>query len=326
MRKIFTSFLILLLSFTVLGEKKAEKLNIGLVMSTGGLGSGFNRMAYDALEELKENGTIESYKYIEPNNVSEDYQFLDDFSGKENFDLIIGMGSVVAESLKEIQKKYPNQKYALVGGSPQIPNTTTINFKEHEAAYLAGALAAMVSKTKIIGIIPAMDNKSFNKFTNGYTAGAKYVDKDIKVLVAYMPTSSANPFSDPVTGKNIADSLNDRGADVILHVAEGTGSGVFESAKNRGYFAIGCDEDEDFKIPRTILTSVRVRIDNAVVTLVENLKKGEFVSGHVLADLKTKGVSLTDFKYTKEQIGKNNLLKLEKIKEEILNGKIVVKE
>lgn len=305
---------------------KESKPKIGLVMSTGGMGSGFNKMAYIALDKLKKEGKIEDFKYIEPNNVAEDIQFLDDFSSSKEYDLIIGMGTVVAESMKEVQKKYPDQKYALVGATSVIPNTVTVDFAEHEISFLAGALAAMTSKTGVVGTIPAMSNKSFNRFVNGFYQGAKYVNKNIKVLNTYMPTSSANPFNDPVTGKNIALIMNDRGADVLFHIAELTGSGVFEAARDRKFYAIGCDEDEDGKMPGVILTSVRVRIDNAVYRVVEELIAGNYKPGYTMANVKTNGVSLTEFKYTKDTIGKENLAKLEKIRKDLANGKIKVTE
>ena len=310
-------------SFSFSNESKPK---IGLVMSTGGLGSGFNKMAFIALDKLKKEGKIKDFKYIEPNNIAEDIQFLDDFSSSKEFDLVIGMGTVVAESMKEIQKKYPNQKYALIGATSVIPNTITVDFAEHEISFLAGALAAMTTKTGVVGTIPAMSNKSFNRFVHGFAQGAKYVNKDIKVLNTYMPTSSSNPFNDPVTGKNIALIMNDRGADVLFHIAELTGSGIFEAAKDRKIYAIGCDEDEDEKMPGVILTSVRVRIDNAVYRVVEELIEGIYKPGYTMANVKTDGVSLTEFKYTKDKIGKDNLEKLEKIRKDIANGKIKVSE
>lgn len=303
-----------------------SKPKIGLVMSTGGLGSGFNQMAHEALVKLEKEGKISGFKYIEPNSVAEDIQFLDDFSSSKEFDLIIGMGTVVAESLETVQKKYPEQKYALVGATLPIPNTVTVDFAEHEISFLAGALAAMESKTGVVGTIPAMSNKSFNRFVNGFYQGAKYINKNIKVLNTYMPTSSSNPFNDPVTGKNIALIMNDRGADVIFHIAELTGNGVFEAAKERNFYAIGCDSDEDGKVPGVILTSVRVRIDNAVYKVVDNLINGKFTPGYTMANVKTEGVSLTEFKYTKDIIGKERLEKLEKIRKDIAKGKIIVTE
>ncbi|MGL4253022.1 MAG: BMP family lipoprotein [Fusobacteriaceae bacterium] len=320
MKKIFVG--LLLLSFVVFGENIDK---VGLVMSAGGLGSGFNKMAYKALVKLKNDGKIKDFKYVEPNNSAENSQFLKDFSGGD-FDLIIGMGTEVAEDVQAVQKIFPEQKYAVVGAINEIPNTVTVDFAEHEVSFLAGSLAAFMSKEKKVGTIPALDTKSFNRFVNGFRQGAKYVNPEIQVINTYMPTSSSNPFNDPVTAKNIALIMNGRGADVILHIAENSGAGIFETAKQKNFFAIGCDENEDGKAPGTILTSVRVRIDNAIYNIVDNIEKSGFQPGYRILGLKEEAVSLTDFSYTRDIIGAENLKKLEDIQNKIILGEIKVSE
>lgn len=322
MKKILMVLFTLVLWSVTLAE---ERLNVGLVMSSGGLGTGFNQMAYSALTELEKDGKID-FKYVEPSNVTEDLEYLRDFSSEGDYDLIIAMGSVVAESLKEVVKYYPEQNYALVGATLDLPNTVTMDFAEQEMSFLAGALAAMMSDTGIVGTIPAMDTKSFNRFKNGFKQGAQYIESDIVVLNTYMPTTSTNPFSDPVNGKNISQLMIDRGADVIMHIAEGSGRGVFEAAKENNTFAIGCDVDEDGEMPGTILTSVRVRIDNAIVNIVEGLLEGEFDPGYKMVGLASGAVSLTDFNHTKDIIGKEKMIRLKKLEENIISGKIVVSE
>lgn len=313
---------IIILTFTAFG---ADKVNVALVLSSGGLGTGFNQMAYQALTKLEQEGEI-NFKYVEPSNINEDLQYLRDFAGTENYDLVIGMGTVVAESLKVAAEEYPEQKFALVGATIEIPHTVTIDFAEQEMSFLAGALSAMMSKTGIVGTIPAMDNRSFNRFKNGFRQGAQYVNPNIKVYNTYMPTTSSNPFNDPATGKNISLLMIDRGADVIMHVAEGTGRGVFQAAEEKGVYAVGCDVDEDGIVPGTILTSVRVRIDNAVYNLVTDFIEGKFKPGYTQANLSNDGVSLTDFHYTRDIIGEAKIARLKKIKDDIISGKIKVSE
>jgi len=321
MKKIIM-LIFLILSLMTYSE---DKINVGVVLSSGGLGTGFNQMAYDGLKRAEEEGLI-NFKYVEPSNITEDLEFLRDFSIEGNYDLVIGMGSVVAESIKKVATEFPDQKYAIVGGTITVPHTVTIDFAEQEMSFLAGALASMMSDSKTIGVLLAMDNKSFNRFKNGFTQGAKYVDQDTTVITTYMPTTSSNPFNDPVKGKNISNLMISRGTDVILQVAEGTGQGVFEAAKEKNVYAIGSDIDQDGEVPGTILTSVRVRIDNAVYNLTKEVKENRFREGYRQTGLADNGVSLTDFNHTKKLIGSNKLAKLEKLKKDIISGQIIVSE
>ena len=302
-----------------------NKINVGIVFSSGGLGTGFNQMAYEGLKKAEAEGLI-TFKYVEPSTLTEDLVFLRDFSREGNFDLVIGMGTVVAESIKKVATEFPDQKYAIVGGTITVPNTITIDFAEQEMSFLAGALATMMSDSNKIGILLGMDNRSFNRFKHGFTQGAKYVNKDVLVITSYMPTTSSNPFNDPVTGKNISNLMISRGTDVILQVAEGTGNGVFEAAKEKNIYAIGSDIDQDGEAPGTILTSVRVRIDNAIYNLTKEVLNGKFHEGYRQSGLAENGVSLTDFNYTKKLIGANKLAKLDQMNKDIISGKIIVSE
>lgn len=321
MKKLFI-LIFLLLNLAVYSK---DKINVGLVLSSGGLGTGFNQMAYDGLKKAEDEGLI-TFKYVEPSNITEDLVFLRDFSREDNFDLVIGMGSVVAESIKKVATEFPNQKYAIVGGTITVPHTITIDFAEQEMSFLAGALATMMSNNNKIGILLGMDNRSFNRFKHGFTQGAKYIDKDVTVISSYMPTTSSNPFNDPVTGKNISNLMISRGTDVILQVAEGTGQGVFAAAKEKNIYAMGSDIDQDGEVPGTILTSVRVRIDNAVYNLIKEVRNDKFKEGYRQSGLAENGVSLTDFNYTKKIIGHDKLNLLDKITKDIISKKIIVSE
>lgn len=321
MKKLFI-LIFLLLNLAVYSK---DKINVGLVLSSGGLGTGFNQMAYDGLKKAEDEGLI-TFKYVEPSNITEDLVFLRDFSRENNFDLVIGMGSVVAESIKKVATEFPNQKYAIVGGTITVPHTITIDFAEQEMSFLAGALATMMSNNNKIGILLGMDNRSFNRFKHGFTQGAKYIDKDVTVISSYMPTTSSNPFNDPVTGKNISNLMISRGTDVILQVAEGTGQGVFAAAKEKNIYAMGSDIDQDGEVPGTILTSVRVRIDNAVYNLIKEVRNDKFKEGYRQSGLAENGVSLTDFNYTKKIIGHDKLNLLDKITKDIISKKIIVSE
>ena len=133
-------------------------------------------------------------------------------------------------------------------------NVTSVLFAEHQGSYLAGMLAALmttqkgnprINAEKTIGVIGGTKSTGIDKFIVGYIQGARDGDPDVKVLTAY-----ANDFGDPAKGKQIAGSMFDRGADIVYHVAGGTGAGVIEAAKDAKRYAIGVDTDQDGEAPR----------------------------------------------------------------------------
>jgi len=150
--------------------------------------------------------------------------------------------------------------------------------------------------------------------------GAKHVNKDIKIGTLY--TSGSNPFNDPVRGKENALSLIKQGADVVYHAAGGTGIGVIEAAKEAKVFAIGVDSNQDGIAQGTVLTSMMKYVDVAVYNAVKSVKEGTFKAGEQRFGVKEGGVGTTEFEFTKDIIGAENLTKLEAIKKDIVDGKI----
>ena len=133
---------------------------------------------------------------------------------------------------------------------------------------LAGALATMVamdtsikgmSGKPVIGVIGGTKSVGIDKFIVGYIQGARDVNPQAEVKVAY-----SNNFGDPAVGLQMAKAMYDAGANVVYQVAGGTGLGVIQAAKEAGRFAIGVDTDQ---ARRAVLDSVLRAVVNPGVPL-----------------------------------------------------------
>jgi basic membrane protein A len=300
----------------------AKPLNVGIVLSTGGLGDkSFNDSAYRGLEMAKEELGI-NFKYVEPASPSEDQQFLREFA-ENNYDLVVGVGFLMKDSVAAVAKEFPEVKFAIIDEIIDAPNVTSLVFAEDEGSFLVGALAAMMSKTNTIGFVGGMEVPLIQKFQSGYEQGAKYVNPKIKVTTLY--TSGPNPFNDPVRGKESAIAEYNQGADVIFHAAGGTGTGVIEGCKSKGIFAIGVDSNQDYVAPGTVLTSMVKYVDNAVFATVKDVQEGTFKAGTNRFGVANDGVGITELEFTKDIIGEEKISKLEQIKKDIIDGKIKLK-
>ncbi len=306
-------------------EKASDnnKLRVGLVLSTGGLGDkSFNDLAYEGLIKAKEELDVD-VKYVEPANVSEFDGFLTEFA-ENNYDLIIGIGFQMADSVKKVATDYPDSRFMIIDMPVDAPNVIGAIFNTEEGSFLAGALAAMMSENNKVGFIGGMDVPPIREFGNGYFAGARYVNPNIEIVQAFV--GGNNPFNDPAKGKEIAVSMNDNNVDVIYHAAAGSGNGLFEAARERKFYAIGVDSNQDYLEPGLILTSMVKRLDIAILSVVKDLKEGKFEPGTRVFNISNNGVGLTEFKYTKDVIGEEKLAKLEEIKKSIMEKKINVKD
>lgn len=318
MKKINSIIMFLLLSVTIL----AAPLKVGLILAMGGLGDkSFNDSAYAGLLKAQKDFNVE-VKYVEPNSWMEDAYFLEEYS-QNGFDLIIATSYTAQDAMEDISSKFPNTKYAIVDTrAKEGENIASLVFDESEGSFLVGAIAAKMSKTGKVGFIGALDIPLINRFKSGYEQGAKYVNPNISVITIYVGGDA--PFSDPLKGKEHAYSLANQGVDVIYHASGNTGIGILEGVKEKGIYGIGVDCDQDDIVKGQVLTSMLKNVNNAIYKVIEDTVNGEFKGQVYNFGLKENGVGTTDFKYTRQIIGSENINFVENLKADIISGKIKV--
>ena len=303
---------------------KDESLKVGVVYSTGGLGdNSYNDATKRGLEKAKaELGiTYDEYEPKDPNTEAENK--LREYAESGDYALIVATGFTMKDALVNVATEFPEQKFVIIDETIEgMPNVASLTFKEHEGSFLAGALAAMMTKSNVVGYVGGAEAPVIQKFEIGFEQGAKYVKPDIKFLPVYI--GGTNAFNDPASAKVKAVALIDQGADVIYHASGASGSGVFQAAKDKGIYAIGVDSNQDALVKGTILTSMIKKVDTAVFNSVKEVADGKFEGKVYQYGLKEDGLGITDCEFTKEIIGQENLDKLDEIKGKIVAGEIVV--
>lgn len=261
-------------------------------------------------------------RVAEPADITEEKEHLMAFA-KKGFDLVIGVGFSMHDAVKSAAERYPHINFAIIDTVVDLPNVASLVFREEEGSFLAGVVATYVTKTNTIGFVGGMNIPLIHKFELGYIQGAKYINKNIKILVSYAG-SDPSAWSDPVKGKALALALHSQGADVIYHAAGSTGIGVIKAAAENGFYAIGVDRDQDDIAKGYVLTSMVKRVNEAVYQIIKDLYKDKFKPGIKSYGLKEGGIGLTDFKYTRNKLPPALFIKLEEIKRDIINKKIVI--
>lgn len=307
----------------VMGCGKAEKddgtVKVALVTTTGGLGDrSFSDSAWEGFKKAEaELGVV--VKVMEPQSVA-DYQTTVSSISSAGYDFVLGAGTDQFDALEMCSSQYPDTRYGAININLEADNLQVCRFADHEGAFLAGALAAMCSKTGTIGFVGGSDVPTINRFFLGYEEGALYVDPDIKVLSSYVGS-----FADPGKGKEFTKQLISQGADIIFHAAGKTGEGVFEAIKEyEDVYAIGVDQNQDHIVKGKILTSVEKRVNVAAYEMIESIVNGTFETGYKQYGLKEQGVGLTDMEYTRDYIGEERIQKVKELEQKIIDGEIVV--
>lgn len=303
------------------GETKipggTSPLRLAMVTDVGGLGDkSFNDSAYAGL--LAAKAKLGAEIQVLQSKSAADYQPNLTVLADEEYDETFAIGFLMHKDLESVARLYPRRRFAIVDAVVDQPNVTSITFREQDGSFLAGALAAMMTKSKTIGFLGGVDIPLLRKFEAGFTAGAREIDPSVKVLDRYVGS-----FEDVASGKELAGVMYDGGADIVYVAAGKSGLGAIDQVRSRsGVYAIGVDSDQDALAPGKILTSVVKRIDVAVLRVAQEAQSLKQTSGAIELGLKDDGVGLTSFAYTKNAIGPARLARLAKIRAAIVAGEL----
>ena len=130
------------------------KFRVALVTDVGGLNDkSFNALAYKGLKDAQKKLGIDGRVFISKS--SADY-IPNLTTGARQYDLVVGVGFLMADQVAAVAKRFPDKKFAIVDfaaaglkGKPK--NARGILFAEQDAGCLAGVAAAWSSKSGVIG-------------------------------------------------------------------------------------------------------------------------------------------------------------------------------
>ena len=182
----------------------------------------------------------------------------------------------------------------------------------------------MLFRSKV-GFVGGMDIPLIRKFALGYRAGVAYVDPKIEVIENMTGTTPA-AWTNPSAGAELAKGQFGRGADVVFHAAGATGVGVMQAAADAGLLSIGCDSNQDYLHPGSVLTSAVKRVDVAVYTVFTDAMNGTWKAGPKVLGLAEHGVDFSLDEYNRKLITPEMEKRLDQARDDIIAGKITVPE
>lgn len=286
------------------GSGSGSQLKVGMAYDVGGRGDhSFNDSAAKGLDEAEKQFGIKPTEAVASNGENDAARVsrLQQLAQAGN-QAIVAVGFTYAAAVGKVAKQFPNVKFAIVDDSSpdsKGDNVDQITFTEEQGSFLAGAAAALKTKTNHIGFVGGVETGLIKKFAAGYQAGAKKVNPNIKIDVTYLtPNGDFSGFADPAKGKTAAQGMYQNGADIVYAAAGKSGDGVFEAAKaaGSGKWAIGVDSDQaqtaDPSVRSVILTSMVKGVNVGVLDFLEMVHSGNFKGGNHVYSLKDNGVYL----------------------------------
>jgi basic membrane protein A and related proteins len=299
-----------------LGPDQQKVLNIGLILSSGGLGDkSFNDSAYKGLLEAQKKHNIR-FETVNYSGTESDINALRLF-GQNNYDLIIGIGFDNTKNVQTLAREFPAVKFAEIDAELPGDNVESIVYREQEGDFLIGALAAMITRSKMVAVIGGMDMPSIRRIISGFTQGVAYQDKSVQVF-----SDIAGTFSDPQIGLDLALSRYRQGVDVIHNAASKTGLGIIQAAQQVNKWTTGTSGDQRYMAPGNMIGNRPKRVDTAVQMVIDEVSKGTFKASVRSLGLKESGISLGPFDET--VVTPAVLNRIQELEQKIANGEIRV--
>jgi basic membrane protein A len=329
--------------------------NIAIVMLEPGRGDmSMVDQVVEGLEELQGDVTV-NYEYFEALNEDDAQDIMENLATQGVYDLIIVIGQELTQKVQAVASTHTNQKFALIGGTVIADNVVSATFAQHEAAFLAGSLAAFiatqnVNTSRIVGILGSVStDPTIISLIAGFTQGLEYANTTYALNVTLLPAEYVNSYNDSDTASSLAYDMfepNGGNATVIFapvrasiacvrEAMELANSTHYVNITGREPFVIAAEGNQDYLgLPDPdirsgdrswVVTSVVPRSDLAVYTAINSTLWGEFEGGVLPTyNLFNGGVNITSFEFSEHWVTSAIQSDLQDIRFSIMNGTIIV--
>jgi len=264
----------------------AEPISVGMVSDTGGLtDNGFNEFSINGFERAQSELGVEGRVYTSKS--ADDYLPNLTAAVDDGHDLVIAIGFLIQPSVVEVATEATEVNFAGVdqfygeepdcGGEDQapcaLPNVLGLQYPSEEAGYLAGIVAAMMTKTNTVSTVGGVKIPPVDNWIAGFQQGVKDTKASVKLLNAY-----SQDFVDQAKCKEIALDQIAQGSDVVFQVAGDCGLGALDAACQEGVMAIGVDADQSFA-GDCVITSALKPLESSVFATIQAAQEGTFQGG-----------------------------------------------
>jgi basic membrane protein A and related proteins len=290
---------------SVVAQSGDEFNKVCLVSDIGRIDDGtFNQYAFEGMIRASNEFDLE-FSYIET-QAQEDYivnitQCIDDGT-----QIIVTVGFLMGDVTRQIAEEHPEIYF--IGVDQFVEDATAnyagIQFREDEAGFLVGVLAALVAADNqydVVAGVYGMDIPPVMRYRNGFEQGVRYINPNLTILGEYIPD-----FNAPELGEETAQRFMDEGADVIFGAGGITGSAAIRYAAQQTIYVIGVDQDEYYTtfangdVPEAeyLISSALKQVDVGVYDLIEALVMGDTETfnggGNYILSVRNGGISFTD--------------------------------
>ena len=325
----------------------AVPFKVGFVTDTGGIDDqSFNTTQWNGVQRAVKELGVEA-QFIQSDEATQYTPNLTEFAS-QGYDLVIAAGFFLGGDLAKVAAQYSDVKFSIVdysypdafgvpegvvGNKECIPNVEGQVFKTDQAAFLAGYLAAGMTKTGKLGYFGGAKIPTVTIFGVGFQHGMEYYNQVHGTTVTLIGWDNktgeglfTGDFADLTKGKEATESLFDEGADIFMGVGGLIGSPGFDVARERGGYGIWVDVDGYNLLPEArdvMLTSVMKNMDNSVFDVIKASMDGKFNGcGVYIGSMENNGVGIASYHDVDSKVPAELKAEVEALKAKIVSGEI----
>jgi basic membrane protein A len=324
-------------------DPQAKKFKACMVSDSGGFDDkSFNQTSYkgltDAVSELGiSDSKLESKSDNEyPTNINTLIQ--------QKCNIIVTVGFKLGDATYAAAKDHPDIDFAIVDfeyfdakKNPPLPNLQGLVFNTAQPAFLAGYLAAGMTKSGKVGTFGGINIPTVSIFMDGFAEGVAYYNQQKGKTVQALGWDEAtqkgvftNDFEDKNLGRTKANDLIGQGADIILPVAGPAGLGALEAANSSGgkVNAIWVDTDGCVSAAEycgSLISSVGKGMDVAVTKSISDAFKDQFSNKTYVGTLDNGGVELTPYHEFDTKVPAELKTEIDQLKTKLESGEVPIK-
>lgn len=322
MKKILLLALALFAATALVGcgktAEKNEAFKVALVINGSKTDGGWSQIAYDGL--LKVEDKLDAEISVSENTKASDFEKVFRSYAKEGNNLIIGHGFEFGDAALAVADEFPDVMFVITSSTvTNGKNVGSVSNFNLQAGFLQGSLAALMTKTNVVGCIGGKEIPTIVKTLVGFDLGAKYVNPNIKVLSAV-----TGDGDDANKSKEQALSFISQGADVLMANANAAGRGVYVAAEEKGVWAIASISGEFDTYTKGLIASTKVDMSTSIFQVAEKVKEGNYKAAAEMYGVKEGIVALVYSPKLESKIPKDVQDKIDDIKDKLKSGEIDV--
>lgn len=237
----------------------------------------------------------------------------------QGYDIVIAHGSQYQSVLMDIAKDFPKTTFAYGSGFTTAPNIFAYDPQAQDGGYLLGMLAAMTTKSGIVGIVGPMESGDAVKYNAGIQQGVAKGKADVKTRIAY-----TGSFNDIVGAGNLAKTQMSAGADILTGSSQQAVGAMRAVAETKGNYWISTDMDQSSVAPDTVLAAQVYNWEKVVTKIIDLRKQGTLGGQHLTLTFADGTIELKYNPKLADKVPAEAKAAVEQAKADIISGKLKV--